>query len=33
MFSKFHSVARQLSRRYSDRDTLTINDEYDVQDL
>ncbi|MDK4684082.1 hypothetical protein QDY72_02600 [Kingella negevensis] len=33
IFSKFHSVARQLLRRYSDRDTLTINDEYDVQDL
>ena len=30
---RFHSAARQLQQRYSDRDTLTINDEYDVQDL
>ncbi len=31
--SKFHVVARQLRSRYSDRDTLIVNDEYDVQDL
>lgn len=30
---RFHSAARQLQQRYSDRNTLTINDEYDVQDL
>lgn len=29
----FHTVARQLRQRYSNRDTLTIEDEYDVQDL
>ncbi|HEV2495658.1 MAG TPA: hypothetical protein VG204_21575 [Terriglobia bacterium] len=30
---RFHVVARQLSRRRDDRTTLTIEDEYDVQDL
>ncbi len=30
---KFHSVARQLQSRHSDRSTLEIEDEYDVQDL
>ncbi|WP_374252456.1 hypothetical protein [Xanthobacter sp.] len=30
---RFHSVARQLRSRHADRDTLTIEDEYDVQDL
>ena len=30
---RFHLVARQLQRRYSKRDTIEINDEYDVQDL
>lgn len=30
---RFHGAARQLQHRYNDRDTLTINDEYDVQDL
>jgi hypothetical protein len=29
----FHSVARQLETRHSDRPTITIDDEYDVQDL
>jgi REase_DpnII-MboI len=29
----FHTVARQLRQRYSDRETLIIEDEYDVQDL
>ena len=31
--NRFHQVCRQLSHRYSNRDTLDINDEYDVQDL
>jgi hypothetical protein len=31
--SRFHAVARQLRRRYSNRPTLDISDEYDVQDL
>lgn len=31
--SRFHVVARQLRRRYSNRVTLDISDEYDVQDL
>lgn len=30
---RFHAVARQLQHRHDDRDTLSINDEYDVQDL
>ncbi len=30
---RFHLVARQLRSRYSDRETLNIEDEYDVQDL
>ncbi|MGF6355836.1 hypothetical protein ABIE27_003751 [Paenibacillus sp. 4624] len=30
---RFHKVARQLRSRHSDRPTLEINDEYDVQDL
>lgn len=30
---RFHLVARQLRSRHSDRPTLDINDEYDVQDL
>ncbi|QPB81406.1 hypothetical protein EHE21_08855 [Proteus sp. GOKU] len=30
---KFHSVARQLQNRHNDRNTLDIEDEYDVQDL
>lgn len=29
----FHTVSRQLRSRYSGRDTLSIKDEYDVQDL
>lgn len=33
LLSKFHTVARQLRSRYSNRSTLDINDEYDVQDL
>ncbi|USD46747.1 DUF2321 domain-containing protein [Vibrio sp. SCSIO 43145] len=31
--SRFHLVAKQIKSRYNDRDTLIINDEYDVQDL
>jgi hypothetical protein len=30
---RFRDVARQLRRRHDGRDTLSINDEYDVQDL
>lgn len=33
IFNKFTKVARQLNTRHDDRDTLTISDEYDVQDL
>lgn len=31
--TRFHTVARQLRRRYSNRQTLNVKDEYDVQDL
>ncbi len=31
--SRFHLVAKQLRSRYSDRDTLLVEDEYDTQDL
>ncbi|MAP22159.1 MAG: hypothetical protein CL582_14605 [Alteromonadaceae bacterium] len=33
IISRFHQVARQLRARYSDRATIEIEDEYDVQDL
>lgn len=33
IFSKFHDVVRQLRKRYDNRDTLDVSDEYDVQDL
>jgi len=33
ILEKFHLVARQLRSRHSQRDTLEIEDEYDVQDL
>jgi len=33
LFSRFHNVSRQLRNRYSNRDTLDVSDEYDVQDL
>lgn len=33
IFLQFHRVATQLQNRYSGRSTLTVNDEYDVQDL
>jgi hypothetical protein len=31
--SKFDTVVRQLRQRHDNRDTIDINDEYDVQDL
>lgn len=31
IFKRFHRSAVQLSKRYDNRDTLIINDEYDVQ--
>jgi hypothetical protein len=33
IFDRFHQVARQIRSRHSDRPTLNISDEYDVQDL
>jgi len=30
---RFHLIAKQLRSRYADRDTLIVNDEYDVQNL
>jgi hypothetical protein len=30
---RFHLVSRQLRSRYNNRETITIEDEYDVQDL
>lgn len=33
VFDRFHMIARQLRTRYSNRETLKISDEYDVQDL
>lgn len=33
IFTRFHSAARQLRVRHASRPTLTITDEYDVQDL
>lgn len=33
LLSRFHIVARQLRERHQDRQTLVIEDEYDVQDL
>ncbi len=30
---RFHLVARQLRSRHEDRDTLDIQDEYDIQEL
>jgi len=31
--NRFHTIVRQLHHRHASRDTLTISDEYDVQDL
>lgn len=33
LFRRFHVVVRQLRKRHSDRPTLEVEDEYDVQDL
>lgn len=33
LLKRFHRVARQLHHRHDDRETLIIQDEYDVQDL
>ncbi len=33
LFNKFHKITRQLRKRHGGRDTLDVNDEYDVQDL
>jgi len=33
IFSHFYKVARQLRCRYDNRETLKIEDEYDIQDL
>lgn len=33
IFNRFHSVVIQLRNRYNSRETLDVNDEYDVQDL
>lgn len=33
LFYNFHIVVKQLRYRHGDRETLEINDEYDVQDL
>jgi len=33
IFNRFHRVAKKLEKRYSDRETIIINDEYDTQDL
>ena len=33
LFQRFHKVVRQLRTRHDGRNTLEINDEYDVQDL
>lgn len=33
IINRFHLIARQLRARYSDRPTIEIEDEYDVQDL
>jgi hypothetical protein len=33
LISRFHQVARQLRSRHSSRNTIEIEDEYDVQDL
>jgi hypothetical protein len=33
IFFKFHKVSVEIKRRHENRDTLQINDEYDVQDL
>ena len=33
IMERFHSVVMQIRKRYSNRETIDVNDEYDVQDL
>lgn len=33
LFNKFHQIVIQLRDRYDNRDTIDVDDEYDVQDL
>ncbi len=33
IFNKFHRVAKQLEKRYNNRETIKLSDEYDTQDL
>lgn len=33
LFNRFHLISRQLRKRHDSRETLDIDDEYDVQDL
>ena len=33
IFNRFHRAAKHLEKRYSKRETIMINDEYDTQDL
>lgn len=33
IFDRFHIMVRQMLNRHDNRDTLKINDEYDVQDI
>jgi hypothetical protein len=33
LLKKFHAVVKQMRRRYNNRSTLDVHDEYDVQDL
>lgn len=33
IMERFHSVVMQIRKRYSDRETIDVKDEYDVQDL
>jgi hypothetical protein len=33
IFERFHLVVKQLKNRYDSRNTLSVDDEYDVQDL
>ena len=33
IFNRFHKIARQLRTRHSNRETIKVTDEYDVQDI
>jgi hypothetical protein len=33
LFRRFHQIARQIRRRHDQRETISVQDEYDVQDL